>query len=59
MGRHAHEVKHNPDLGMCKAGEWELTRELAMVTHLAVDGCRDVKANKIEDCSNEGGYARE
>ena len=46
-------------LESCQAGEWELTRKLDMVTHLAVDWCRDVKANKIEDYSDEGGHARE
>lgn len=46
-------------LESCALSERKLTRELDMVTHLAVDWGRSVKADKVEHCSHEGGDARE
>ena len=46
-------------LESCVVSERKLTREPDMVTHLAVDWGRSVKADKVKDHSHEGGYARE
>jgi len=43
----------------CVISGRKLTREPDMVTHLAVDWGRSIKADEVEDCSHEGGHARE
>jgi len=46
-------------LRSCVISGRKLTREPDTVTHLAVDWGRSVKADEVEDCSHEGGHARE